>query len=394
MKVAPVFLANSIQSYAWGTRGPQAFLPRLVGLHAEPGAPYAELWIGIHPNAPSRVRMKNGGEIPLAEWLSVDPEALLGRRAARKFSGRLPFLLKVISIAEALSIQAHPGRLQARVLHRDAPHLYPDENHKPEIAVVLDVLEALMGFRSPQAIRHALASHPELDGLIGPLPAAPAAGFLRRACAPLLDPCAAPARAEAIRTLSGRLRSRAGRSAEENLFLELAGRYPQDGGPLWVFFLEMVHLTAGQAVFIPAGVPHAYLRGNLVECMANSDNVVRAGLTGKPVDLAALGEVLDYAARPVFFRSVDLAFQRYETPCDEFLVSRAVLQPGQSLELAGGESARIILSVRGKAALSWQPAGRKGCVIGRGQSLLVPAALRNVCLRGVEETELYAVEIP
>ncbi|OQA94318.1 MAG: Mannose-6-phosphate isomerase [Chloroflexi bacterium ADurb.Bin222] len=143
----PFRLHNAIQPYPWGSRGAEAFIPRLLGIPAAPEQPYAELWIGAHPNAPSRVFL--GDEpLSLATLIAREPVAMLGAAVAQRFDNQLPFLFKVLSAAEPLSIQAHPDKVQAERLHARDPQHYPDANHKPEVAIALDRLTALAGLKS------------------------------------------------------------------------------------------------------------------------------------------------------------------------------------------------------------------------------------------------------
>jgi mannose-6-phosphate isomerase len=139
-------MQNPIQNYDWGTRNKEAYIPQLLGIDAKPDTPYGELWLGAHPKAPSMVWV-DGELTPLDQWISAHPIEVLGKAVARKFNGQLPFLLKVLSAGEALSIQAHPNKAQAKILHATDPLHYPDDNHKPEIAIALDSLTALVGIK-------------------------------------------------------------------------------------------------------------------------------------------------------------------------------------------------------------------------------------------------------
>ena len=162
----PYLLANQIQPYPWGARGDDAFIPRLLGIEAKADAPYAELWMGTHPNAPSQV-VVDDAQVSLRQLVAQHPREILGEAVAIKFSGELPFLFKVLSTAEALSIQAHPTKEQARLLHARDPEHYPDDNHKPELAVALDSLTALIGFKPFSGILETLERYPELANFVG-----------------------------------------------------------------------------------------------------------------------------------------------------------------------------------------------------------------------------------
>ena len=166
-KIRPYILKNTIQHYTWGTKNNNAFIPRLLDLDIknEPDKPYAELWIGIHPKAPSLVEY-NQDAIPLNQLISKYPKEILGSNCADKFDNQLPFLLKVLSAGEALSIQAHPNKGQAEMLHAKDQKNYPDKNHKPEIAIALDSLTALVGFRAYEEWVEVLHEYPEMKQIL------------------------------------------------------------------------------------------------------------------------------------------------------------------------------------------------------------------------------------
>ncbi|MFN2271768.1 MAG: mannose-6-phosphate isomerase, class I, partial [Anaerolineae bacterium] len=284
----PYLLANQIQPYAWGTRGQDAFIPRLLGIAAESDKPYAELWMGAHPSAPSQVVI-DGVPISLRQLIALHPREILGEAVAERFSGMLPFLFKVLSTAEALSIQAHPTEAQARLLHARDPEHYPDDNHKPELAVALDSLTALVGFKPFPDVLRTLEQYPELTNFIGAevvdgakdareTPPQEQQSRLRALYETLVE--RSVAHTDELVAATGRLAKRlVARTAreEERLFLEMREKYSgADVGLFTIFLLNLLHLKAGQGLFIKAGIPHAYLKGNIVECMANSDNVVRA----------------------------------------------------------------------------------------------------------------------
>ena len=149
----PFKLISKIQYYDWGTKNAAAFIPSFLGIPAEKDRPYAELWIGAHPTAPSEILL-NGQPVPLDKAIESAPREILGEDVARRFGGKLPFLLKVLSAGAPLSIQTHPNKEQAHRLHAKDPAHYPDDNHKPEIAIALDGLTAIAGFGSLMLANH------------------------------------------------------------------------------------------------------------------------------------------------------------------------------------------------------------------------------------------------
>jgi mannose-6-phosphate isomerase len=402
----PYRLYNQIQHYAWGTMGDEAYIPRLLGVTPEPGLSYAELWMGAHPNAPSHICL---GERPvsLREAIARHPVALLGPEVNEAFAGTLPFLFKVLSAGQALSIQAHPDQAQAAALHARDPAHYPDPNHKPELAIALESLTALLGFRPYGGILEALDRYPELAQstraeALARFRAADGAHTaqreecLRELFASILTRAAAEpailerhtaALARRVKAANGALRE------EEALFLALRDQYGgADVGLLAVFLLNRVHLTEGEGVYIGPGIPHAYLRGNIVECMANSDNVVRVGLTPKYRDADALIEILDCHMGPVpVLEGMAAEEVVYHTPASEFLVSRWRLPHGRQKRAGLHDRPEILLVLRGRLRVRWE-GGEE--VYRQGASMLLPACLQGAALEALEPVSVFRAEVP
>jgi phosphomannomutase len=326
----PIVLAPGFQDYAWGD---PAFIPQLFGLPAT-GHPYAEAWFGTHPTLPS-VANVDGQKVTLDRLLAKCASAILGPEVAGRFSG-LPFLFKVLAAAHPLSIQVHPSSAQAvsgferenaagtalQAKHRN----YRDTNAKPELLVALTRFQALCGFRPVDEIAAALAAAPELAVLMpgwqqesNPLrsllgmyfdlsderlrPAV--AGWVRR----LAEAKPAPESAEAWIVEADRIFSVAGQ---------------QDRGPFFFLLLNLITLEPGQGLFLSPGTAHAYLRGAGIEVMASSDNVLRAGLTGKHVDPKELMSILRFESQPPHvLRAVgDGADTTYLTAAEAFELHR------------------------------------------------------------------------
>ena len=391
----PYRLHNAIQPYSWGSCGADAFIPRLLGFPAAPEQPYAELWIGTHPNAPSHTVL--GGErVSLAALIASDPPAVLGAAVAQRFDNQLPFLFKVLSAAEPLSIQAHPDKAQARRLHARDPKHYPDANHKPEVAIALDALSALAGLKSAEDLRVTQATYPEIAAFIGEFagendiaPRECFAALIRRA---LADP---QALAAASRRLATRLESVSQpRTEVERLFLALRPVYGDaDVGLFALFLLNLIHLQAGEGLYLPAGVPHAYLRGNIVECMANSDNVVRVGLTPKFKDAEALLEILSpVAGLPSVLRpEPEMLSARYPTPAAEFEIHRLTLEAGARCEMGPRSSVEVYLLTEGSLRMSWDDGVE---TYARGSSFLIPACLPAWQITALEQATLFKATVP
>ncbi len=388
MKLHPLLLRNKIQHYSWGSKGQTAYIPNLLGLKDYSlEKPFAELWIGTHPSGPSAL-VYEGSECLLSDLIARFPAEILGERVAGTYANGLPFLLKVLSAGRALSIQLHPSKSQARALHQKDPKNYPDQNHKPEIAVAIDELVLLAGIRDAKNVKRTLAAYPELADFIAPgMSGEQNAGtFALKAFSALFMRATQVNSAEitdVIDAIKRRILTGKQKTSRQKLFLDLCSEYPGDIGLLCVFFLKLFRLQKGEAIYIPHGIPHAYIRGNLVECMATSDNVIRAGLTEKYKDIPALLECVT-AASPLVF-PVQGQSQVYRTPADEFRVSRFNLEPGARLE-GVDDGVRILLLLSGQVQM-------EEVLASRGQAWLVPASV-NLSLAAVEKSELYLVRVP
>ncbi|WP_159847298.1 mannose-6-phosphate isomerase, class I [Nocardia sp. CY41] len=359
-------LVGALRSYAWGSR---TALAQLCGRAVPSAHPEAELWFGAHPADPAHVRVGDG-TTSLLDLIAGAPDRELGF-AADRFGGKLPFLLKVLAAEEPLSLQAHPSTEQARAgfdrenrtkVPLDSPlRNYRDDNHKPELVVALERFEALAGFRDPDrtvALLRALS----VDGLRSYcelLAAQPDSAGLRTLFTTwitlpqhvlatllpdVLDGC--------VRYLSGKGAREF--TAEARTTLELAEAYPGDAGVLAALLLNRVTLEPGQGLFLAAGNLHAYLRGVGVEIMANSDNVLRGGLTPKHVDVPELLRVLDFEpiGLPVVLpEPAGDGSVRYRTPAPEFALRRFDLVAGAARVPLTAAGPGIVLCTAGKVRL-------------------------------------------
>jgi mannose-6-phosphate isomerase len=316
-------LTGTVRPYAWGSR---TVIAALQGRPAPTEGPEAELWLGAHPGDPSTVAGPDG-PASLAALIADDPKGQLGDQVVAEFGMRLPFLLKVLAAEKPLSLQAHPDEEYARQAFAkqeadpEAPRNYTDAYHKPEMLVALTPFEALCGFRDPavsadvlealgiaslapvvEALRdgdlrtavRTLLTWPQADrpALVGAVAAA-----ARRdgtAAAAGADPAMAVAGADPAFAVAAGALPAAGAAGSFELAADLAGEYPSDPGVLVALLLNHVRLQRGEAIWMPAGNLHAYLRGAGVELMAASDNVLRGGLTPKRVDVGELLNVLRF----------------------------------------------------------------------------------------------------
>ncbi|XP_053662607.1 mannose-6-phosphate isomerase [Anopheles marshallii] len=290
-------ILGNVKNYEWGKLGRQSFVAQLAlsnnpQLKVEEESPYAELWMGDHVNGPAMVRSNSKG---LDEVIRADPHGMIGTA-----DGQLPFLLKVLSIRKALSVQVHPDKVEAEKLHCQFPDIYKDPNHKPELAIALTEFQALCGFRPHAEIYGFLQEYPELQELLG-------SSVLTKF--QLKDESAVKFAYERLmhsapddvkRCIDGIAKRMVGLepTSKDQLFMRLYADFGQDVGVLSIFFLNYLQLKPGQAIYLAANVPHAYLDGDCVECMACSDNVVRAGLTPKFKDVDTLLRLVSYDCLP------------------------------------------------------------------------------------------------
>ncbi len=387
-------LRGAVRSYAWGSR---TALARIQGRPVPSDHPEAEIWLGAHPADSAQV-LHEGGSTPLLTLIDGDPATHLGG-SAQQYESRLPYLLKLLAAEEPLSLQAHPSSAQARegfarenaagVPIDSAVRNYRDPNHKPELIVALTEFEALAGFRSPTdtvELLDALAVS-ALGGYRTLLAAQPDASGLRTVFTSWitlpgqsLDDILPAVAQGCIDYLSGPARTDGGRfAAEARTLLELGESYPGDAGVLAALLLNRVTLAPGQGLYLDAGNLHAYLRGTGVEIMANSDNVLRGGLTPKHVDVPELLRVLDFEPAdisPITPSESDRPTYLYRTPAPEFALSRTAVPPGETVELPGS-GPRILLCTDGTVVAS--AGGRSpGLTVSQGSSAWIPDADRFV----------------
>ena len=354
-------LTGTIQPYAWGS---STFIPELLG--EEPtGEPQAELWLGAHASASASLDGR-----PLDQVIADDPAAVVGAAAVDAFGAGLPYLLKVLAAARPLSLQAHPSREQAEAgyareegagVAADAPdRLYKDDWPKPEMLCALMDSEALCGFREPSET-FALFSQlgvAEAVELVAPLGDSyrPGADRLTEVFGRLLrlegtDRTVVTAVSAAARALD--LDADTDLALFARTAIELGGHCGDDPGVLAALLLNRIRLAPHQAVFLPAGNLHAYLHGGGVEIMANSDNVMRGGLTPKHVDVDELLAILDFT--PGFPGLVEPVEEvpgrwRYPTPAPEFALWR--LEPRETVvELPATDLGRVLLVTDGSVVV-------------------------------------------
>jgi mannose-6-phosphate isomerase len=408
-------LHGIVQHYDWGGHD---FIPQLLGVANTAHEPFAELWIGAHAKAPSLVAI-GGAQEPLDKLIAAQPEAILGAAAALHFRDRLPYLFKILDVRKMLSIQAHPTLAQAKegfarenaagISLQAGSRNYKDDNHKPEIGVALTEFWMLHGFRPLEQIARALDEIPELGGLMP--------GFAVRLTEAGHDHAA---RRGLLRTLYSNMmtmpqqqvdvllnallaRLQANPSVDKDCAdywaLRAAENFPlpgghRDRGIFSVYLLNLVHLQPGQGTFQPAGVLHAYLEGVNVELMANSDNVLRGGLTTKHVDVPELLNILTFeGGTPDVFAGTVVSSQErvYRTPAEEFELSRIGLTPHSRYDGEAIYGPKALLVLQGSAALT---AAGQSTALSRGSILLIPCGAQFVIETSGDAVVVFQAGLP
>jgi mannose-6-phosphate isomerase len=385
-------LKNPVQEYAWGSK---TAIQTLLGLPVPSEKPAAELWLGAHPKAPSEVFI-DGEWQTLDKVIEPDPVSVLGKRVAERFSKKLPFLFKVLAADHPLSIQVHPNFEEAREgferenrlgISLDASERnYKDANHKPEILCAITPFEGLKGFRTPEAIINLMdkVSISTLADELSRLRKEPDSSGLKRFFSTLvyLD----QARRECV--IDEAIRGSERCVNEDRSFywmVELNREYPGDIGVLSPLIFNLIELEPGEAIYIPAGELHAYLKGVGMELMANSDNVLRGGLTPKHVDVPELLRIVNFSPKPVLKvtpRPGGLPGEKiYSTPAEEFQLSVISIANGDRFISERNRGVEIMICMEGKADFKDLRTGQVEAV-GKGMSLIVPSAVPQYEISG------------
>ena len=402
----PYKLFNKIQHYDWGTKNNEAFIPKFLGNEPELNIPYAELWIGAHPKASSEIEIK-GKKISLNKLIEQNPIDWLGKYVSQKFSNGFPFLLKVLSAANALSIQTHPNKSQAEKLHSFDSKNYPDNNHKPEIAIAIDSLIALAGFRPVNEIIKNLFSIPEIcefaeseipKTILNSLNNDEAETAIRKIYSKIM------LRADnneklsiSIKRIIERLKKMDPLPLEGSQFLKQFDLFGNDIGLFSFFFFNIIELKSGEAIFTDAGIPHAYIKGNIIECMANSDNVVRAGLTNKFKDISTLLEIINYDFSPyrIINPNTENCESVYLTKAEEFEVSNIKDNDKFNKLYKTINKPEIFLIANGELNIEWTIGENSGKQkYSKGESFIIPANMDQYQISSSGNVNFYRVTIP
>ena len=394
-------LTNRIQTYAWGSH---TAIATLLGYAAPSQEPQAELWMGAHPKAPSKIKINDEYQ-SLIDLIKKQPIDILGQRIANTYGNQLPFLFKVLAAEAPLSIQAHPNIDQAISGYAreedlgipiDAPHRnYKDDHHKPECICALTHFWCLCGFRQiseiqamlkrvcPQALSrelHQLKIQPDTDGL---------KTFLQSIMTMERDKVL-----KVIQEALTHANARPGENSALDWIMKLEAAYPGDIGVIFPAVLNLVCLQPGEAMYLSSGELHAYLDGVGIEIMANSDNVLRGGLTPKHVDVPELMNVLNFQERAIDLLRPETQRpneKMYRTPANEFALSVITLKQGNAYESLTERSVEIMLVTEGRVAIH-DEGSKERIEMVKGTSVIVPAAVPRYSMRG--EGVVYKAGIP
>ena len=393
-------LEGKVQHYAWGGN---RFIPALLGMSNDNNQPFAEYWMGAHHNVPSLVVLPDGSRKPLNELISADPKAVLGEAVYDRF-GRLPYLLKVLDVKDMLSIQVHPNKKDAEaefaaenkkgIALNDPKRNYKDDNHKPELMLALGDFWLLHGFKEEGALKKILNSTPELQFL---LPVFEKEGYeglyktvmtmdqqhVNQHLQPLLD-----------RIIPLYEKGELQKNQEDFWAARAALTFKQPGaidrGIFSVYFFNLVHLRPGEAVFQDANLPHAYLEGQNMEIMANSDNVLRGGLTVKHIDVPELMKHVKFEPTiPKIITGQGGVEKVLKTPADDFELREIMLDKTKSLEL-DTPTAEIYFVYQGAVQAT---DGSATLTLKSGESMLAVAGA-HFTLQTDTDTVIYKATVP
>jgi len=394
-------MKNTVQEYAWGSH---TAIAELLGHGSPSKTPQAELWMGAHPKAPSTVKC-DGNWISLLELIEQNPGYILGEKVASTFNNRLPYLFKVLAAAKPLSIQAHPSIDQAKQgfdwenrqgIPLDAYNRnYKDDNHKPECICAMTRFRALNGFRKISSIFGLMEKicpkglKKQLDALRGQQSPMALKNFFQ-----FLMTMNRQQKTQIISHAVSNAKKFTDDDPAYRWMIDLNKQYPEDVGVFSPILLNLICLEPGQAMFLPAGELHAYLDGVGIELMANSDNVLRGGLTPKHIDVPELLNVLNFEERKVNIlktEQIDECERVYESHAEEFVLSIIHVKEGITYNSATHRNIEILLCTDGKATITDLENNDK-LVIDRGKSIIIPAVVKKYSIQG--DAAFYKAAVP
>jgi mannose-6-phosphate isomerase len=357
-------LEGVVQHYKWGGKN---FIPSLIKHENANEKPYAEYWLGAHRNAPSLLLSDSGEKISLADYIDADAEKALGKKVYSRFK-HLPYLFKVQDVKDMLSIQAHPQKQVAekgyaeeseKGIPLNAPNRnYKDQNHKPELAYAVSDFWLLHGFKSPEKLESVLNNTPELDFLLPIFQQSGYEGVYKHVMEMPQEQVNEHLQPLIQRILPAYKRNELTKSSEDfwaaRAAIDFSSSGNYDRGIFSIYLFNIVNLKPGDSIFQDANIPHAYLEGYNMEIMANSDNVLRGGLTDKYIDVPELLKNIRFEPTiPHVFRGEknDIGELVLKTPVKDFELSCIKTDSARNLSFES-RTVEIYFTLEGKAVLS------------------------------------------
>jgi len=393
-------LKGIVKHYDWGGT---SFIPTLLNMSNAESKPFAEYWLGAHDTDSSILVLKNT-EIKLNQFIAANTESILGKSISKRF-GRLPYLLKVLDVKDMLSIQVHPSRHEAEIefARENKEHIpinaqhrnYKDDNHKPELMVALNDFWLLHGFKPVKKLRETLEKTTELKPL---LEIFDATGYdqlyktvmempqesVNRLLQPLLD-----------RIISLYQKGQLAKDLEDFWAARAALTFNSDNkidrGIFSIYFFNLLHLKKGEGIFQDAGVPHAYLEGQNVEIMANSDNVLRGGLTTKHIDVNELMKHVKFEETipRILHPEKNDKEKIYRTAAPDFKLSRFKLNKSESATF-DSVTGEILLAMDGNVVIK---SNEEELDLSKGGAAFI-ISHQHISIKALTEADLYRASVP
>jgi mannose-6-phosphate isomerase len=384
-----------VQHYSWGGYD---FIPQLLGIDNKEGKPFAEYWLGAHPNHPSSVEDANE---KLSDHIRTNAPAVLGEEIASVFS-TLPFLFKILDVRQMLSIQVHPGKQSAAIgfaiekekgipvtaAHRN----YKDENHKPELMVALSDFWLLHGFKDEKKLREALEAIPDFE-LLSNIFNSKGYQALYEEVMTMSQEAVNAILKPIVDKIIPLYKNKELKKDQEDFWaaraaIDFCKEENYDRGIFSIYFFNLVHLKKGEGIFQPQGMPHAYLEGQNAEVMANSDNVLRAGLTDKHIDVAELMKHVEFKATiPDVLCPAAASHKVFSSPAKEFQLHQYNLNKDEEVATT---TAEIWFLTSGTVVVK---SDNTELSVRRGESFFMWAGT-NASINPSEKSELFRVIVP
>lgn len=394
-------IEGKVQNYDWGGA---SFIPNLVSETIKPNTTYAEYWLGAHLKAPSKV-ITDSGSVSLETFLEEDKIDNLGAEVANNF-GKLPYLFKVLDVSKMLSIQVHPSIAAAKIGYKKENEQgipltannrnYKDQNHKPEIMVALTDFWLLHGFLESEKLAKNLKETVELSFLLNTFLEEGYLGLYKKVMQYTQEEVNTVLRPLVKRILPKFVNNELDKSTPAYWAAKSLNNTDAediDKGIFSIYFFNILNLSRGEAIFQDAGVPHAYLEGVNMELMANSDNVLRAGLTSKHIDVDEL------IKNTKFEETIPNILDGYEnkengevvfkTKAKDFELSKIELTKTIS-HASTSNSVEILMALKGAASVVQK---NESISLNKGQSVLVKANTTYQITTN-SEVEIYKASVP